>query len=47
LERSGSRWNFPIGGGVGKIFKIGEQPFIPPPIGGTDPPSGAVDQNVN
>jgi hypothetical protein len=24
---SGNRWNFPIGGGIGKILKIGDQPI--------------------
>jgi hypothetical protein len=24
---TGNRWNFPLGGGIGKIFKIGGQPF--------------------
>jgi hypothetical protein len=26
-ERPGDRWNFPIGGGIGKILKIGDQPI--------------------
>jgi hypothetical protein len=24
---SGNKWNFPLGGGIGKILKIGDQPI--------------------